>query len=306
MALILRSIWNYTFYLFNEYKDPRNEHYPLLGSPFPILGIIAVYLYFVNSLGPRSMENRKPFEAQRLINVYNIAQVLINLFIGIVGLKYSYLQPDFSLRCQPIDHKTTPERMILLKICYGFLLSRMFDLLDTIFFVLRKRYRQITFLHKYHHAGIVMGAYVFNKFMAGSHSVLLGIVNSWVHVFMYGYYFLTSFKPELKESIWWKKHITQLQLIQFVILFIHFGLPIFYSDCSHPKALLFIAAIQNLFMLVLFADFYIKAYIKKPQTVRSDKSSIKVYLSSAANFNSSPQLSEDKISSTILTLQDEI
>lgn len=49
----------------------------------------------------------------------------------------------------------------------------------------------------------------------GSHSVLLGIVNSFVHVFMYGYYFLTSFKPELKESIWWKKHITQIQIVRF-------------------------------------------------------------------------------------------
>ncbi|XP_063709928.1 very long chain fatty acid elongase AAEL008004-like [Culicoides brevitarsis] len=271
MALILRTLWDYTYFLFNEYKDPRNEHFPLLGSPFPIFGILAAYLYFVLSIGPRFMENRKPFDIQRIINWYNIAQVVINLFIGVVGLKYSYLQPDFSLRCQPIDHKTTPERQILLKVCYGFLLSRMFDLLDTIFFVLRKRDRQISFLHLYHHAGIVFGAYIFNKFMAGSHSVLLGIVNSFVHVFMYGYYFLTSFKPELKASIWWKKHITQIQIIQFVILVVHFGLPLFYTDCNHPKALLFTGAVQNLFMLILFSDFYIKAYLKKPKTEEAIK-----------------------------------
>lgn len=49
--------------------------------------------------------------------------------------------------------------------------------------------------------------------IVGSHATLLGILNAFVHVVMYGYYFLTSFKPELKQSIWWKKHITQLQLV---------------------------------------------------------------------------------------------
>lgn len=84
MALILRTIWDYTNFLFNEYKDPRNEHYPLLGSPFPIMIILAAYLYFVNSLGPRFMENRKPFQIKNIINGYNIAQVLVNLVIGVV------------------------------------------------------------------------------------------------------------------------------------------------------------------------------------------------------------------------------
>lgn len=84
MALILRTIWDYTYFLFNEYKDPRNEHYPLLGSPLPIMAILAVYLYFVNSLGPRLMEHRKPFEMKTIINAYNIAQVVVNLVIGVV------------------------------------------------------------------------------------------------------------------------------------------------------------------------------------------------------------------------------
>lgn len=42
---------------------------------------------------------------------------------------------------------------------------------------------------------------------------MLGTINSFVHVIMYGYYFLTSYRPELKNSMWWKKHITQIQLV---------------------------------------------------------------------------------------------
>lgn len=52
----------------------------------------------------------------------------------------------------------------------------------------------------------------------GSHATLLGLINSWVHVVMYTYYFLTAFKPELKQSFWWKKHITQVQLVSVEII----------------------------------------------------------------------------------------
>lgn len=140
------------------------------------------------------------------------------------------------------------------------------------------------------------GACVFS----GSHGTLLGIINAFVHVIMYSYYFLTSYRPELRNSLWWKKHITQIQLvsicdlklpiqmatmpwpmifvywirlicllfaysfqIQFGILVLHFMNPIFFHDCAWPKAISFIGVIQNLFMFILFLDFYIKAYVRK-------------------------------------------
>lgn len=59
------------------------------------------------------------------------------------------------------------------------------------------------------------------SFFSGSHATLLGLINSWVHVIMYFYYFLTSFRPELKNSLWWKKHITQVQLVGTHIAQIH-------------------------------------------------------------------------------------
>lgn len=109
---------------------------------------------------------------------------------------------------------------------------------------------------------------------------------------MYTYYFLTAFKPELKQSFWWKKHITQVQLvshydiscdldqnrpplqIQFFILMFHFGLPLLYKDCAFPKFVLFCGLIQNVFMFILFSDFYNKAYRKKPPAPPISKKAI--------------------------------
>jgi hypothetical protein len=81
---------------------------------------------------------------------------------------------------------------------------------------------------------------------------------------MYFYYFLTSYKPELRQSIWWKKHITQLQLAQFTFLIFYFGIPLL-TECDYPKVLLLFALVQAVYMMLLFLDFYYKAYIKKKQ-----------------------------------------
>ena len=46
---------------------------------------------------------------------------------------------------------------------------------------------------------------------------LFGLFNTAIHVFMYSYYTLASFGPEMQKYLWWKKYITQLQILQFVI-----------------------------------------------------------------------------------------
>lgn len=118
------------------------------------------------------------------------------------------------LACTPINYLTTPEMTNMVWITYFYYLLKLVDTLDTLFFVLRKRNSQITFLHVYHHGGMILASYTVSKFLAGSHATLLGILNSFVHVIMYGYYLLTSVQPELKRSLWWKKHITQVQLVR--------------------------------------------------------------------------------------------
>ncbi|XP_055698851.1 elongation of very long chain fatty acids protein AAEL008004-like [Phlebotomus papatasi] len=267
MALVVRSVYNGFTALFEEHTDPRVAHYPLMGDfgLAKILLIMIVYLYTVKKWGPKLMENRPPFELKTTMNVFNIIQVLLNVYIAVFGSYYSYWQPDFSWECQPIDFTVvTPERLQLVFVSYVYFLTKILDLADTVFFVLRKKNNHITFLHTYHHAGMVLGTFIFAKFMAGSHSTLLGVLNAYIHVIMYTYYFLTSFNSDLKNSLWWKKHITQLQMLQFLVLIIHFAHPLIRKpDCAHPRILLFIAMMQNVFMFLLFFDFYLKAYRRK-------------------------------------------
>lgn len=87
--------------------------------------------------------------------------------------------------------------------------------------VLRKNNKQISFLHVYHHAIMTTAGFVGTLWMPGGAGLWVGLVNLFVHSVMYTYYFLTAFKPELKKSIWWKRNITQIQMvIKFCLKFV--------------------------------------------------------------------------------------
>lgn len=53
----------------------------------------------------------------------------------------------------------------------------------------------------------------------GGHVVISGGINLVIHVVMYFYYLLTVINPELKDSIWWKKYLTQIQIVSELIIF---------------------------------------------------------------------------------------
>lgn len=58
---------------------------------------------------------------------------------------------------------------------YLFFLLKVADLLDTVFFILRKKGNQVTFLHIYHHAGMVTAGYVYLKlYSGGGYATVLG------------------------------------------------------------------------------------------------------------------------------------
>lgn len=57
--------------------------------------------------------------------------------------------------------------------------------------------------------------------------------------------------------------------LQFGYLVVHFGhgLLLTANECKYPKILSFLGATQNLFMIILFADFYSKAYGKRSEPI---------------------------------------
>ncbi|XP_057332477.1 elongation of very long chain fatty acids protein AAEL008004-like [Microplitis mediator] len=269
MATIIKSIVRLYHYVNDEVSDPRTRDWFLMPTPWPGFAILGFYLYFVFTLGPRLMANRPPFKLDRVMQIYNVIQIFLSGYLVYKALSLAWLR-TYSFVCQPVDYSNDPRAIEIARTVWIYFMVKLFDLMDTVFFVLRKKQNQVSFLHVYHHAGMVMGAWGGVKFLPGGHVTFLGLINSFVHVIMYGHYLATSLKI---SKPWWKKYITQLQLTQFFLLLIHFSQLIWTRDCGFPlwPAAIFIP--QNLFMMVLFGDFYYKTYVKKPQS-KSDQNGI--------------------------------
>ena len=90
--------------------------------------------------------------------------------------------------------------------------SKMLEMLDSVFFIVRKRERQLTFLHIYHHSTMFCLWWIGVKYVAGGSSFLGAMFNCFVHVLMYGYYFLAALGPAYKKFLWWKKYLTVIQV----------------------------------------------------------------------------------------------
>ncbi|XP_063920200.1 very long chain fatty acid elongase 7-like [Zophobas morio] len=259
MALVLKRIIRGYFWLFNEMKDPRSDDFYLASSPFQPIFIGVSYLYLIYKILPEFMKNRPPYKLDKILIIFNLTQVLVNAYLSFNAMLEVQ---TLSWSCAIIDFSDTPHNRFILRLTYVYFLTKLADLLDTVFFILRGKQNQVSFLHVYHHFGMIGLGWIGIRFVGGGHSIFLGLANTFVHSIMYFYYLLTVWKPEYKASIWWKKHITQLQLLQFIFFFFIYGQLLFKPDCQYPKIGPFIIVPQSLFMMVLFGDFYYKTYVK--------------------------------------------
>lgn len=49
-----------------------------MSSPWPGLAIIALYLWFIKDYGPKMMMFREPYKIDRIIQIYNLAQIFVS------------------------------------------------------------------------------------------------------------------------------------------------------------------------------------------------------------------------------------
>ncbi|CAH0562041.1 unnamed protein product [Brassicogethes aeneus] len=247
---------------FNEYQDPRVADWVLLSSPLYTVAICLVYFLFVKVLGPKFMKNRKPYELRNTLIVYNAFLVLLSswLFyeIGMSG----WLTGEYSFRCEPIDYSNKPNNLRMVNVSWYFLVSKFIELFDTVFFVARKKYNQITMLHVIHHTSVPMSVWIGIKFTPTGHATFFALINSFVHIIMYAYYMLSAFGPWMQKYLWWKKYITTLQMVQFVALGIHTA-QLAFIECDYPRSSLIFVGLQAVMFYFLFGNYYKNAYKKK-------------------------------------------
>lgn len=222
-------------------------------TPLPFVIVVASYLWFVISFSPRFMSNRKPYNLTGLMQWYNFINIAINALLCLGCLYATRLTLD-SWSCSRFHDSVSASFQILLGKTYTFL--KVFDLLDTVFFALRKKRNQITTLHVVHHAIMPFTSFLTAKLALGAAPALTVILNTAIHTVMYYYYYLSS----TGQKVWWKKYMTVMQLVQFYIVGLQATICLLKPYCSYPRFMSCLQLLEASYFIYSFSMFYFKAY----------------------------------------------
>ncbi|XP_045475589.1 elongation of very long chain fatty acids protein AAEL008004-like [Harmonia axyridis] len=243
----------------NKYQDPRTADWMFMSSPFYTLGICLSYVYIVKVLGPKLMENRKPFQLRKVLIVYNFLQVIFSLYL-FLGIGFNgWFTGEYNWKCQPVDYTHKPSTIMMVHMSWWYYFSKFTEFFDTFFFVMRKKHDQVSTLHVIHHGVMPMSVWFGVKFTPGGHSTFFGLLNTFVHVIMYSYYMVSAIGPHMQKYLWWKKYLTTLQMVQFVGIMVH-AFQLLFIDCNYPRAFVWWIGLHAVMFFFLFKEFYNKSY----------------------------------------------
>ncbi|XP_046437612.1 elongation of very long chain fatty acids protein AAEL008004-like [Daphnia pulex] len=155
---------------FWELRDKRVDDWPLMSSPIMPIVICLAYVYVVKIWGPQYMKDRPAYKLKEALLVYNLFQIVSNGWLFYELGRYGWLSGNYSFTCQPVDYSNSESALRMLRASYLFYILKFFDLIDTFFFVLRKKFSQITTLYVIHHGLIVVNTWPGARFVFGGHA----------------------------------------------------------------------------------------------------------------------------------------
>lgn len=258
---LIHNVIDWWLDLSERKTDPRTKDWFMMSSPIPSIVLCFSYPFMVH-IGKWLMTFKKePFQLRGPMIVYNFSMVALSLYMVYEFLMAGWLF-DYSLQCQPVDYSDSPQALRMASVAWWFYFSKFIEFIDTMFFVLRKKNNQITVLHVVHHGIMPLPWYFGLKFIPGGQGSFHGLVNATIHVFMYFYYGLSACGPQYQKYLWWKKYMTKMQMVQFVIIMAH-AAQFFFMPCDYPIVFSYLIFSYAFLFMCLFSNFYIQEFIHR-------------------------------------------
>uniref|UniRef100_A0A6M2DYA4 Elongation of very long chain fatty acids protein n=1 Tax=Xenopsylla cheopis TaxID=163159 RepID=A0A6M2DYA4_XENCH len=213
--------------------------------------------------GQHYMQSRPRFELRGLLTVWNAGLAMFSIagacrtapellhVLTHYGLFHSVCVPSFIEQDRVSGFWT-----------WLFVLSKLPELGDTIFIVLRKQ--PLIFLHWYHHITVLLYSWFsYTEYTSSARWFI--VMNYCVHSVMYSYFALRSLR--LAPPRWFAMVITSLQLIQMIVgcainIWAHGFLQTAGPGACHISPMNIKLSIAMYFSyFVLFARFFYKSYL---------------------------------------------
>lgn len=242
-------------------------------NPFHNAFLVISYLSLIFVLVQIMKRRSAPMPTKYLAMFHNLFCTVLSLYMCVEIWRQAYLN-SYNLFSQSLDR--TPAGLPMASVLWVFYFSKVPEFMDTILMALKRNFRQITFLHVYHHSSIFVIWWFIMSYCPGGSSYFSAALNSFVHVVMYGYYFWASVaakqpegtKPRWNQPAFYKKYITTFQLFQFCLNFAQASWMLFVNPpADFPLFTVWILFFYMISMLALFGNFYMKTYTKKPAKI---------------------------------------
>lgn len=194
---------------------------------------------------------------------YNVSQIFLCAYMTIEAAMIAY-RNGYGLVCNDYNRDDPPMANLL----WLFYASKIWDFWDTIFIVLGKKWRQLSFLHVYHHFTIFLFYWLNSKAQYDGDVYLTIVLNGFIHTVMYTYYFICMHTKDPKTgkslNIWWKSSLTMMQLFQFISMMSQATYLLINSEScpgnSFRNTATYFVYIMTLFFL--FSQFFVASYMK--------------------------------------------
>lgn len=248
-------------------EHPFAKRLPLMNPCHVLFGVFCYFSLILATLCLGKLLGKGNYKLLGLFHNYFLH--VVSLYMS-VGLCVSARAAGYSLWNNAAG--TSAAEWRLAKFIWLFYISKVPEWMDTVLMELKQNYHQVSFLHVYHHITIFV-IWWFACWMApGGEAYYSAMVNSSVHVVMYGYYFLTMiFSTGAVRSFLnnFKFIITKGQMTQFTFNCFQSA----YDLVIVPRAQLKYSAglLQLLFwymisLLALFGNFLVTGQKKHKKT----------------------------------------
>jgi len=185
---------------------------------------------------------------------YNALQVVLCGWMVVASMR-EYRTRGFV----PICNEFSTEIKVcggLLSILHVFYVSKVLDFMDTVFIVAGGKWRQLSFLHVYHHSTIFIVYWLSLNVGYDGDIYLTVVLNGFIHFLMYFYYLATTFNISVPSPL--KKLLTNSQLVQFVVMMSQ-ATYLLLHDCPFPRRVTTFYLLYIFSLFVLFMAFRLSA-----------------------------------------------
>lgn len=253
-------------YLTGEYVekngDPITSQWWGMGSPVGFFTIGVSIMIFCKVIGPQMMKNRKPYELDPWILIYNgNAFGAYSCAAAVATLCARWLSDSF--KCHAYDpHTNSLPELGIKHFAYTLVLAKLYDFFKPVLSILAGKPQDVTNLQLLHCLGALMMTWYGVKVNPGGIFILIALMEAYFSALQYGYLVMTSasieFRMTEEKKKMYKKFIFCFRMTQSLLTVAHSLYFVFQPNCHTLEIRIIGLAYMSLYTIFFPIDWYLR------------------------------------------------